>query len=86
MPHSTASPLLHIITRNLTDSHSQCLMALSVHSGVGKWWNAANFSIPLNLSVLPSPIARNNCSSLKDQSVGICVVGKRAVGAIGHYQ
>ena len=64
MPHSTAGPLLHV--RNLTDSHSQCLMALSVHPGVGKRWNAANFSIPLNLSVLPSPIASNNCSSLKD--------------------
>ena len=54
MPHSTASPLLHV--RNLTDSHCQCLMALSVHPGVGKRWNAANFSIPLNLSVLPTQL------------------------------
>ena len=64
MPHSTAGPSLRV--RKLTDSHSRCLMALSVHPGVGKRWNAANFSIPLNLSGLPSPIAGGNCSSLKD--------------------
>ena len=68
MPHSKAGPLLHVCN---FDSHSQGLMALSVHPGLGKRWNAANFSISLNLSLLPSPIASTNCSSSRNISHGL---------------